>query len=379
MSMQLKFIVTGQVISKTDTCRIVSGSKYVYTAAFLLPADYAEFTRIKAFFTRAEEELSVELTLNETTGRYESNVDDGLNLITGDYSLYLVGYFDDGRTKRLTAVMPDKIKVVSSGEAERDPLGVVDPTYIERVDTLTSIVNMLSAQAGNEVLATAAQTLSEAVNELKSRLDTANQTVASLIQTTSDAIDDLSADIQANTDNIGASAGDIDALQQTVSGHETTLGAHAQAIADNAQAAIDNAAGVAANAADIAGIEDGWIAFTPTLGWSGAIPAGLIVVARYKIIGKTYFMSLIISSTNGNGATGLTITNIGAILKTSEIGAECYPINFYRRYGSGAGSGIGVVYTNGDISKQRIYFYLGTTFPAGTNVILSALFNMEIE
>ncbi len=265
--MQLKFKVTGQVISRTDTFQIVSGSKYVYTAAFSLPSDYAEFTRIKAFFARAEEELSMELTLNETTGKYESNVDDGLNLITGDYMLYLVGYYDDGNAKRLPAVMLNAIKVISSGEAERDPLGVVDPTYIERMDTLITLTQALSDQAGSEVLDTIKKTLSGAINELKLRLD--NSDVASLaldVQANTDSISALDealaeqaqeiADVavvaQANTEDIGINTADIGTLQQTVSGHETTLGAYAQAIAANTQAASDNAAGVAANTQNIA-------------------------------------------------------------------------------------------------------------------------------
>ena len=156
----------------------------------------------------------MELTLNETTGKYESNVDDGLNLITGDYMLYLVGYFDDGNAKRLPAVMLDKIKVVSSGEAERDPLGVVDPTYIERMDTLTVLVEQLQQQiegSGSE----AVQALSDAVDGLTEQANTIDQAVAS------------------KTQAITANATNIVAMGQTVSGHTVTLSEQAQAIQQN--------------------------------------------------------------------------------------------------------------------------------------------------
>ena len=74
-------------ISKSDKTKIENIRITSYNVC------YTKLLRIKAFFARAEEELSMELTLNETTGKYESNVDDGLNLITGDYMLYLVGYY----------------------------------------------------------------------------------------------------------------------------------------------------------------------------------------------------------------------------------------------------------------------------------------------
>ncbi len=65
---------------------------------------------------------------------------------------------------------------------------------------------------------------------------------------------------------------------------------------------------VAAANASISQLQAPWLTYTPTLTWTTAVPIGVTTITRYKIIGKTAFLKIKISATNGNGATGCDIT-----------------------------------------------------------------------
>lgn len=51
-----------------------------------------------------------------------------------------------------------------------------------------------------------------------------------------------------------------------------------------------------------------WKSWTPTLAWTTATPGSITTTARYCVIGKTLFFNVYIVSTDGNGATRLTVT-----------------------------------------------------------------------
>ncbi len=51
-----------------------------------------------------------------------------------------------------------------------------------------------------------------------------------------------------------------------------------------------------------------WTSWTPSLTWTGGTPANVLTVARYKVIGKTCFVTFRVSSADGNAATNLTIS-----------------------------------------------------------------------
>lgn len=55
-------------------------------------------------------------------------------------------------------------------------------------------------------------------------------------------------------------------------------------------------------------IDQDWQSWTPTLTWTGTPPLTPTTVAKYKQIGSTVHFNLSITSTDGNGATALTIT-----------------------------------------------------------------------
>lgn len=51
-----------------------------------------------------------------------------------------------------------------------------------------------------------------------------------------------------------------------------------------------------------------WESYTLALTWVTATPNGVTTKAMYKVIGKTVFLNVKISATDGNGATGLNIS-----------------------------------------------------------------------
>lgn len=51
-----------------------------------------------------------------------------------------------------------------------------------------------------------------------------------------------------------------------------------------------------------------WKSWTPTLSWTGTPPSPVTTTARYCITGKTLFFNVYVTSPDGNGATGLTIS-----------------------------------------------------------------------
>lgn len=51
-----------------------------------------------------------------------------------------------------------------------------------------------------------------------------------------------------------------------------------------------------------------WLTWAPILNWSTANPVSPTASGRYKQIGKTVFFNVNITSANGNGATGLSIS-----------------------------------------------------------------------
>jgi hypothetical protein len=69
----------------------------------------------------------------------------------------------------------------------------------------------------------------------------------------------------------------------------------------------------AENAAELSQIVSQWSTWIPTLTWSTATPDGVTVVARYKLIGKTLFVMVFITATNGNGATTLNVSMPGTL------------------------------------------------------------------
>jgi phage minor structural protein len=55
-------------------------------------------------------------------------------------------------------------------------------------------------------------------------------------------------------------------------------------------------------------INDNWASWTPTLTWTTATPASITTLAKYKCMGNICYFSIYITSSDGNGATNLTIT-----------------------------------------------------------------------
>jgi hypothetical protein len=54
-------------------------------------------------------------------------------------------------------------------------------------------------------------------------------------------------------------------------------------------------------------METAWEDWVPTLTWTTATPVGVVSTARRKLSGKTVFITVAITATDGNGATGLKI------------------------------------------------------------------------
>lgn len=62
-----------------------------------------------------------------------------------------------------------------------------------------------------------------------------------------------------------------------------------------------------------------WQTWIPILTWVGAIPVGVITNSKYKIVGSICYISMYITATNGNNATGLTITNLPVPPKANNV------------------------------------------------------------
>lgn len=102
-----------------------------------------------------------------------------------------------------------------------------------------------------------------------------------------------------------------------------------------------------------------WSDWTPTLTWTTANPTTPTTIARYKLIGKTCFFAVQISSTDGNGATGLRFT-LPATPKN--IGANV-PVNSQTLIGSSDSVRSAAVRANG--TNNDCYFvYMGTATSA---------------
>jgi hypothetical protein len=56
------------------------------------------------------------------------------------------------------------------------------------------------------------------------------------------------------------------------------------------------------------GFQNRWATYSPTLAWTGATPTGVSTNLWYKQIGTTVFIKVKISATDGNNATGMTMT-----------------------------------------------------------------------
>jgi len=56
------------------------------------------------------------------------------------------------------------------------------------------------------------------------------------------------------------------------------------------------------------GFQNRWASYAPILAWTGAVPTGVSASAWYKQIGTTVFIKVKISATDGNDATGMTMT-----------------------------------------------------------------------
>jgi hypothetical protein len=56
------------------------------------------------------------------------------------------------------------------------------------------------------------------------------------------------------------------------------------------------------------GFQNRWATYVPTLAWTGATPTGVSTTAWYKKIGTTIFIKVKIDATDGNNATGMTMT-----------------------------------------------------------------------
>ena len=66
-----------------------------------------------------------------------------------------------------------------------------------------------------------------------------------------------------------------------------------------------------------------WQAFTPSLSWTGGPPASVTATGKYSRIGKTVNFWMYMVSSDGNGATALTIA-----LPTTANGSQ--PSNYYQ-------------------------------------------------
>jgi len=108
--------------------------------------------------------------------------------------------------------------------------------------------------------------------------------------------------------------------------------------------------------AELAQIASEWLSWTPTLTWESAIPSGVVTLARYKFIGKTIFVSVNISATDGNNATGVSISLPQNYLpKTNNIQTV-----FNNQVVIGSGAASKLAYIRDDGSNNDIYFfYLG--------------------
>jgi hypothetical protein len=107
-----------------------------------------------------------------------------------------------------------------------------------------------------------------------------------------------------------------------------------------------------------------WAAWTPTLNWTTATPISASVKARYTQIDKTVFFSLFIQSSNGNGATNLTIS-----LPVNPKANSMYPsATSFQIISSTKTNPIAAIDDGG--TNNTIYFYNFSTATPGSSLSL---------
>jgi hypothetical protein len=108
----------------------------------------------------------------------------------------------------------------------------------------------------------------------------------------------------------------------------------------------------------LANVTNQWQTWIPTLTWVTAIPVGVTTIARYKVIGKTVFYKLKIKATDGNGATGITISlPSDCIPKTNDLMNYVYNIVAVNSVASASRA---VFLRDNGVNNDLYYYYMGT-------------------
>lgn len=104
-----------------------------------------------------------------------------------------------------------------------------------------------------------------------------------------------------------------------------------------------------------AGLQNRWVDWNPTLVWTTATPTGVSTVASYKKIGTTVFIKVKITATDGNGATGMTMT----LPFTPKTNNRFLYVPAYQAIGAGISTRYVYVRDNG-IDDYLTWVYMGT-------------------